>query len=140
MLIFSIALDEQGANICNWMNYSVIATGAVLGSLTFFLWFQSYKNKLHMTIAMLSFALAFFALFLFYQTQEKINKEYFLSAINPDAHEHQFEYYFRNDSTLKTHGLLSGTKEIIFKHSACMAIPYFWILFCRPQAYNPESI
>ena len=108
ILTFSIALDDQGGNIYSWVEYPIIITGVVVAILTSFLWFKSFRKNRNTTsvfFALLPFVLTVVHFLLYYQTQAKINRDYFLFATNPDEHAHQFKYYFRSDGTLKTHGL-----------------------------------
>jgi hypothetical protein len=104
----SIALNDQGNGIGDWTGYLVIGCTALFGLFSMLAWgrqYVKYNSKPAMALGILPFFIAGMIFLLFKLTDDKINKPYFLLATNPDDNSHQFLYYFRVDSTLKTHGI-----------------------------------
>lgn len=107
-LTISIALDDQGESIADWIAYPVIGFNILFGLLSLFFWVRQFRRSRKLTEILFiatHFLIVGLVLLCYKLTQDKINRAYFLYAINPNEHSHQFQYYFRTDSTLKTHGI-----------------------------------
>jgi hypothetical protein len=107
-LTFSIVLNDQGSGISDWIELPIIAIASGFAILTTLFWLKAFlknRKKINLLFILFPFVLAGLHLFLYQETQEKIYKDYFLVATNPDESAHQYNYYFRSDSTLKTNGI-----------------------------------
>jgi hypothetical protein len=108
----SFAWDDQGPNIFSWIDYQFITAGILISILASYHWFKSFKktkNAIALLFVLLPVVLTAIHFPIYYKTQAKVNRPYFMLARNPDNHAHQFQYYFRGDGTLKTHGLFFWT-------------------------------
>ena len=108
VLTLGIALNDQGQDITDALQYFVVALAIVIAIATLIFWGKEFKQKKNLVaflFCLLPFVIAMINIFLYYTTQQKVNRKYFLLATNPGEASHQFKYYFRVDSTLKTHGL-----------------------------------
>jgi hypothetical protein len=107
-LTISIALDDQGESIGDIISYPIIGFNLLLGLLSLLFWIRQFRRTKKITdILFITIHLLIVGLILlcYKLTQDKINRAYFLYAINPNEYSHQFQYFFRTDSTLKTNGI-----------------------------------
>ena len=99
------ALDDSGSSVVDFFAVILCVLTLLLGVVTFLRWRSALKahptrmNQLLMLVPVLATAV-FLVCFLL--TYRKVHKPYLLSAIG--GGDHNFEYYFRTDSTLKTVG------------------------------------
>ncbi|OIR05478.1 hypothetical protein GALL_125300 [mine drainage metagenome] len=111
LILFSVpsllfALDDNGGSLIDLFFYLCILLSIFFAILTFISFRKRYKlkksrvDKLFMLIPIVLIIIYF----IFYAlTSYKINKPYFLKASHPSS-SHNFIYYFRSDSTLRTYG------------------------------------
>ena len=104
---FSIhsSLDDRGASIADFVSFVAIALALLFGALTFFAWKRIYvatRSHLSLLFTIIPFLAIIGYAGCWFETYRKVNKPYHLSATL--FHDRNYEYYFRDDSTLKIVG------------------------------------
>jgi hypothetical protein len=99
------SLDDSGISFADFFPFFATILAFLFALLTYLKWRKVYKankTKLSMLFMTLPFgAIAIYGLCSF-TTYQKVDKSYHLFATLPG--DHNYEYYFRNDSSLKLVG------------------------------------
>lgn len=104
---FLFATDDSGESIGDFVGIAAYIITGCFYILTTFSWNRFYKTNRTRFIFSIMILPSFFCIAIFISalyTYNKINKDYYLHFINPNDCNRHFEYYFRNDSTVKTVG------------------------------------
>lgn len=113
---FDYALDDSATSFVDFIPFIATLAALLFAVLTFLIWRKTYvanKSKL----SLLFMALPILAIVIYglcsFITYRKINKPYHLFATLRG--DHNYEYYFRDDSTLKIVGHFALTKGQTFQ-------------------------
>jgi len=105
VLSIASALDDSGSSVADLFVYTILILTLIFGLITFFSWRKTYKTKRNLlNLMFLTFPFLTMTIYLtcFIVTYHKIHKPYFLHATLYG--DHRYDFYFRNDSTLKIVG------------------------------------
>lgn len=117
VLSIASALDDSGSSVGDILIYVTLTLAVIFGIISFFSWRKTYKakkNLLNLIFWLFPFAVLVIYAVCFFITYHKIHKAYFLHATSNGNH--RYDFYFRNDSTLKIvgHFLLNDVQT--FQH------------------------
>jgi hypothetical protein len=105
VISINASLDDTGSSVADIIPAVATVLALLFASLTFFIWRRTYaftKSPISLMFMLLpAIAISVYSLCAF-AIYRKVNKPYHLFASLPG--DHNYEYYFRDDSTLKIVG------------------------------------
>ena len=116
VIIFGLLADST-VSLFDIIAYFIYFAWAIIGCSFMYFWYGLYednKQKIHLFACRGTVIPFILATAVYGYTKYNLNKDYFLHAYHPTNSHHQWKYYFREDNTLKIHGLYMMREEYNF--------------------------
>ncbi len=110
-------LTDTTESFFNVIIYLIYFVWTIIGCGFLYFWFELFeveKRKIYLFACNFIIVLFVSSLVVYGYTKYKMNKDYFLYAYHPTNSHHQWKYYFRDNNTLKVHGLYAMREEYHF--------------------------